>query len=209
MMLDISADDLRRDLITYRTSKIAIFPKFPAPEATLHSWELTKMARALKLLNRVTTCAIEYRGGKEQKIWTWSGLTSISSMVMSYCSAISAKSSRTRCCISPCKTSRRYLGDQTKYIAYRRRHGVCVRSHPPLYTHNLPLTGALTPLPKALHSPPPQAAGQPERFSLFTILERFTETSHTEESHYAGIGASSQQYSARIAVTLIFKKIMA
>ena len=42
MMLDISADDLRRDLITYRTSKIAIFPKFPAPEAALHSWELTK-----------------------------------------------------------------------------------------------------------------------------------------------------------------------
>ena len=42
MMLDISADDLRRDLITYRTSTVAIFPKFPAPEATLHPWELTK-----------------------------------------------------------------------------------------------------------------------------------------------------------------------
>ena len=48
-----------------------------------------------------------------------------------------------------------------------------------------------------------------DNWELFTILERFTETSHTEESHYAGIGASSQQYSARIAVTLIFKKIMA
>jgi hypothetical protein len=35
-------------------------------------------------LKRVTTCAMEYRGGKEQKIWTWSGLTSMSSMVMSY-----------------------------------------------------------------------------------------------------------------------------
>ena len=46
-------------------------------------------------------------------------------------------------------------------------------------------------------------------WELFTILERFTETSHTEASHYAGIGSSSQRYSARIAVTLIFKKIMA
>ena len=26
-----------------------------------------------------------------------------------------SKSSRTRCCISPCNTSRRYLGDQTKW----------------------------------------------------------------------------------------------
>jgi len=42
MVLDISADDLRRDLVTYRTSKIAIFPKLPAPETTLHAWELTK-----------------------------------------------------------------------------------------------------------------------------------------------------------------------
>ena len=48
-----------------------------------------------------------------------------------------------------------------------------------------------------------------DNWELFTILERFTETSHTEESHYAGIGSSSQRYSARIAVTLIFKKIMA
>ena len=36
-----------------------------------------KMARARKLLNRVTTYAMEYRGGKEQKIWTWSGLTNL------------------------------------------------------------------------------------------------------------------------------------
>jgi hypothetical protein len=42
MLLDISADDLRRDLITYCTSKIAIFPELPAPEATLHAWELTE-----------------------------------------------------------------------------------------------------------------------------------------------------------------------
>jgi Domain of unknown function (DUF4177) len=48
-----------------------------------------------------------------------------------------------------------------------------------------------------------------DNWELFTILERFTETSHTEASTYAGIGASSQQYSSRIAVTLIFKKVMA
>src|SRR5919202_1004957 len=42
MVLDISADDLRRDLVTYCTSKIAIFPEFPTPEATLHAWEFTK-----------------------------------------------------------------------------------------------------------------------------------------------------------------------
>jgi hypothetical protein len=48
-----------------------------------------------------------------------------------------------------------------------------------------------------------------DNWELFTVLERFTETSHTEESAYAGIGSSSQQYSSRIAVTLIFKKVMA
>ena len=48
-----------------------------------------------------------------------------------------------------------------------------------------------------------------DNWELFTILERFTQTSHTEESAYAGIGPSSQQYSSRIAVTLIFKKVMA
>src|SRR5207245_11367159 len=42
MMLDISADDLRRNLVPYRTSKIAIFPELPAAEATLHALELTK-----------------------------------------------------------------------------------------------------------------------------------------------------------------------
>ena len=42
------------------------------------------------------------------------GRASIASMVMSYCSAISVKSSCTRRCTSPCNTSRRYLGDQTK-----------------------------------------------------------------------------------------------
>ncbi|HEX9867475.1 MAG TPA: hypothetical protein VGC99_02590 [Candidatus Tectomicrobia bacterium] len=48
-----------------------------------------------------------------------------------------------------------------------------------------------------------------DNWELFTVLERFTETAHTEESAYAGIGSSSQQYSSRIAVTLIFKKVMA
>ena len=48
-----------------------------------------------------------------------------------------------------------------------------------------------------------------DNWELFTILERFTETSHTEDSAYAGIGSSSQQYSSRVAVTLIFKKVMA
>jgi hypothetical protein len=46
-------------------------------------------------------------------------------------------------------------------------------------------------------------------WELFTVLERFTQTSHTEQSAYAGLGASSQQYASRIAVTLIFKKVMA
>jgi len=35
-----------------------------------------------------------------------------------------------------------------------------------LYTHNLPLAGGMEPPAKGPHSPPPQAAGQPERFSL-------------------------------------------
>jgi hypothetical protein len=48
-----------------------------------------------------------------------------------------------------------------------------------------------------------------DNWELFTVLERFTEISHTEDSAYAGIGSSSQQYSSRIAVTLIFKKVMA
>ena len=48
-----------------------------------------------------------------------------------------------------------------------------------------------------------------DNWELFTILERFTETSHTEDSAYVGIGSSSQQYSSRIAVTLIFKKVIA
>ena len=47
-----------------------------------------------------------------------------------------------------------------------------------------------------------------DNWDLFTVLERFTETFHTEESAYAGIGASSQQYSSRIAATLIFKKVV-
>jgi hypothetical protein len=50
------------------------------------------------------------------------------------------------------------------------------------------------------------SGGQPRQFRE---SQRFTETSHTEESAYAGIGSSSQQYSSRIGVTLIFKKVMA
>ncbi|HSX83012.1 MAG TPA: hypothetical protein VLQ80_31195 [Candidatus Saccharimonadia bacterium] len=34
-----------------------------------------------------------------------------------------------------------------------------------MYTHNLPLTGGIEPPAKGPHSPPPQAAGQPERLS--------------------------------------------
>jgi hypothetical protein len=48
-----------------------------------------------------------------------------------------------------------------------------------------------------------------DNWELFTILERFTETSHTEQSAFAGMGPSSHQYSSRIVVTLIFKKVTA
>jgi hypothetical protein len=48
-----------------------------------------------------------------------------------------------------------------------------------------------------------------DNWELFTVLERFTETAHTENSAFAGIGPSSQPYSSRIGVTLIFKKVMA
>src|SRR2546425_9292124 len=42
MLLDVSADPLRCDLVTYCPSTIAIFPAFPAPQAPLNAWELTK-----------------------------------------------------------------------------------------------------------------------------------------------------------------------
>jgi len=42
MVLNISADDRRRDLVTYCPSNIALFPEFPAPEATLHAWKRTQ-----------------------------------------------------------------------------------------------------------------------------------------------------------------------
>ena len=42
MLLDVSADHLRRDLVTHRPSTIAIFPEFPAPQAPLDTWELTQ-----------------------------------------------------------------------------------------------------------------------------------------------------------------------
>jgi hypothetical protein len=47
-----------------------------------------------------------------------------------------------------------------------------------------------------------------DNWDLFTVLERFTETFHTDESTYTGIGSSSQQYSSRIAATLIFRKVV-
>jgi hypothetical protein len=48
-----------------------------------------------------------------------------------------------------------------------------------------------------------------DNWELFTVLERFTETSRTEDSAFSGIGPSSEQYSSRVAVTLIFKKVVA
>src|SRR5437773_11299227 len=42
MLLDVSADHLRCDLVTYCPSTIAIFPAFPTPQAPLNAWELTK-----------------------------------------------------------------------------------------------------------------------------------------------------------------------
>jgi hypothetical protein len=48
-----------------------------------------------------------------------------------------------------------------------------------------------------------------DNWELFTVLERFTETSRTEDSAFSGMGPSSEQYSSRVAVTLIFKKVMA
>ena len=42
MLLNVSADHLRRDLVPYRTGKIAIFPEFSAPQTLLDAWELPK-----------------------------------------------------------------------------------------------------------------------------------------------------------------------
>src|SRR5438445_12374690 len=50
MLLDVSADHLRCDLVTYCPSTIAIFPAFPAPQAPLNAWELTKDAPATHTL---------------------------------------------------------------------------------------------------------------------------------------------------------------
>jgi hypothetical protein len=48
-----------------------------------------------------------------------------------------------------------------------------------------------------------------DNWELFTVLERFNETSQTQQSAFAGMGPSSEQYSSRISVTLIFKKVIA
>jgi len=42
MLLDVSADHFRRDLVTHCPSKRAIFPEFPAPQTPLDAWELAK-----------------------------------------------------------------------------------------------------------------------------------------------------------------------
>jgi hypothetical protein len=42
MLLDVSADDFRRDLVSHCTSKIAIFPEFSTPQAPPDLWELAK-----------------------------------------------------------------------------------------------------------------------------------------------------------------------
>jgi len=42
MLLDVSADHLRSDLVTYCASKIAIFPEFSTPKAPLHLREFAK-----------------------------------------------------------------------------------------------------------------------------------------------------------------------
>src|SRR5439155_20668577 len=42
MLLDGSADHFRRHLVTHCSSKIAIFPEFPAPQTPLDPWELAK-----------------------------------------------------------------------------------------------------------------------------------------------------------------------
>ena len=42
MLLDVSADHVRRDLVTHRASTRAIFPECPAPQAPRDPWERAK-----------------------------------------------------------------------------------------------------------------------------------------------------------------------
>src|SRR5438132_14376981 len=51
---------------------------------------------------------------------------------------------------------------------------------PPLYPLYLALAADIEPAAKATHSPPPQAAGQPERFSRIEVVE--TDLGRTAQS---------------------------
>ena len=42
MLLDVSADHFRRNLVSHCTSKIAIVPEFSTPQAPFDLWELAK-----------------------------------------------------------------------------------------------------------------------------------------------------------------------
>lgn len=57
MVLDIPANNLRGHFIANGPNNIAIFPQFPALQAARNCGKM--VLRALKFLNRGTTCAIE------------------------------------------------------------------------------------------------------------------------------------------------------
>jgi hypothetical protein len=74
MVLDISADDLCGDFITDCTSKIAIFPELPTPEATLHAGKLTKdgpSTQALEACHDLRNRVPGREGAKDMDmVWT-------------------------------------------------------------------------------------------------------------------------------------------
>ena len=73
-------------------------------------------SRALMLFSALTTSPIEYRGGNDKNICTWSFATSISSMSYSYSSAISLKSSDARSRIYSCANRAfLYFGHHTRW----------------------------------------------------------------------------------------------
>jgi len=79
MMLNVFLDDLGCHFVAHSSGKVAILPPSP-PQSCFLTWGCSrKIARALRLLKRVTTWVMDKGGGKEQKICTWSWLTSISS----------------------------------------------------------------------------------------------------------------------------------
>ena len=63
----VSAAHLRRDLVAHGTSHIASCPAFATPQAPLNRGHSRTMARALTRLHRVTTGAIQSRGGTRQR----------------------------------------------------------------------------------------------------------------------------------------------